>query len=280
MNEESAKLMVHWITEREKIREKKEAREPPPWTKDHILQTYRFCNVQREDDKVTRWIAKNVRPLYNILPIDDYTKFMVICRMFNRPEHLVHLVKHVSWDRRTHLPKLSTISYNKRAQGIRMFNPAYIVSTAGVRMDKVEYVYYTASTIPSIIFALTLQDAFDQLSSTKGLGSFLTGQILADLKNTHGHPLSNASDWFTWAAPGPGSRRGLSRLVNGPGDSRAFPLRQFLGTLQTCHKAIEERIELKLCAQDFQNCLCEFDKYVRVLRGEGRPKQNYTPFRN
>lgn len=34
-------------------------------------------------------------------------------------------------------------------------------------------------------------------------------------------------------------------------------------------------LDKKLCAQDIQNCLCEFDKYERVRLGEGAPKQRY-----
>lgn len=55
---------VHWIIEREKIRIKKETGEPFPWTEDPILKAYRFCNVRREDDTVTKWIAENIRKPY------------------------------------------------------------------------------------------------------------------------------------------------------------------------------------------------------------------------
>ena len=46
--------LVYFITEREAIRLKKEAGEPKPWTSDPILQQYRFCNVRRMDDKVSK----------------------------------------------------------------------------------------------------------------------------------------------------------------------------------------------------------------------------------
>ncbi len=38
-----------------------------------------------------------------------------------------------------------------------------------------------------------------------------------------------------------------------------------------------ERIGLHgLHAQDLQNCLCEFDKWMRVRLGEGKPKRRST----
>jgi hypothetical protein len=39
-----------------------------------------------------------------------------------------------------------------------------------------------------------------------------------------------------------------------------------------------ERIGVgQLCAQDLQNCLCEFDKYERVRLGQGKPKRRFVP---
>ena len=38
-----------------------------------------------------------------------------------------------------------------------------------------------------------------------------------------------------------------------------------------------ERIGLHgLRAQDLQNCLCEFDKWMRVRLGEGKPKRRFN----
>lgn len=58
-----------WIRAREAIRLKKEAGAPPPWIEDPILATYRFCNVRREDDLVTRWVRSHVRDPYHDHPM-------------------------------------------------------------------------------------------------------------------------------------------------------------------------------------------------------------------
>jgi 5-hmdU DNA kinase, helical domain len=49
--------LVYWVLERERIRIAKKAGAPKPWTLDPILQANRFCNIRREDDPVTQWIA-------------------------------------------------------------------------------------------------------------------------------------------------------------------------------------------------------------------------------
>lgn len=49
--------LLNFIAERERIRIKKEAGQPWPWTNDPILRDYKFCCVRREDDRVTKGIA-------------------------------------------------------------------------------------------------------------------------------------------------------------------------------------------------------------------------------
>ena len=58
-NMANLKLAFHFAFERYQIYVKKEKLKlAPPWTKDKILQTYRFCNLHRENDNVSRTIFK------------------------------------------------------------------------------------------------------------------------------------------------------------------------------------------------------------------------------
>ena len=52
--------LIHWITQREGVRTMREAGELPPWTADPIIAEWRFCNVNRCDDKETKWIFQYV----------------------------------------------------------------------------------------------------------------------------------------------------------------------------------------------------------------------------
>jgi hypothetical protein len=45
-----------FIDERESIRKKKEAGQPWPWSSDEILNTYKFTNINRFDDRMTKVI--------------------------------------------------------------------------------------------------------------------------------------------------------------------------------------------------------------------------------
>ena len=51
---------VYWVKERMAVLTNRMAFDnPKPWSDDPIFQSTYFCNVRREDDKVTRWIRMN-----------------------------------------------------------------------------------------------------------------------------------------------------------------------------------------------------------------------------
>jgi hypothetical protein len=117
----------------------------------------------------------------------------------------------------------------------------------------------------------TLAAAHAFLMQLEGFGSFMAAQVVADLKNTEGHPLSFAPDWWNWSAPGPGSLRGLKWL--GTPVIRGISYEEIIKELH--YKVHELVYPIHMCEQDLQNCLCEFDKYMRVQTGTGRSKRNY-----
>jgi hypothetical protein len=171
----------------------------------------------------------------------------------------------------------------RAAAGKKNFNAAYIVSTNGMSMNKIDYVLDVvlipmwkkrADLIGRMAKMDTMEEIHALLVSWHGLGSFMAAQVLADIKYTIQH---NWTDFHTFAASGPGSRRGLNRVLGLPIDS---PWREeiFRDTLRLLRDKVNVRLTMEpLTAQDLQNCLCEFDKYERIRLGEGRPKQRYTP---
>lgn len=267
--------LAYWIRSREAIRLLKEAGVPPPWSKDPAMTTVRYCNIRREDDKVTKWIKDNWRDQNVDHP--NLTAAMVLARMVNWPDTLAEIGFPDKWDRKHIIDVIKA----RAAREEKTWSSAYMITTCGKRMAKEDYVLDVCDTalrfVPRFEDGTSLDSAHTSLSSISGLGSFLAGQVVADLKNIPGHPLAAAEDWWTWCAPGPGSRKGLNEFFNFAPD-RAMSDYAFDEMVRTCYMAVAPEIEPyveRLHMQDFQNCLCEFSKFMRVKRG-GHARNRYV----
>jgi hypothetical protein len=265
--------LAYWINERETVRMRRERGDPAPWSNDPAVANVRYCNVRREDDKVTRWLADNWR---HVGP--NATLAMVMARMvnwiptlkqFERPPTRADMAR--GWVASCHDRML-------KINGQKWTN-AYTISTCGKKMGKEDYVF--GHVLPQVIGpcfdglwegCIMLADAHASLTRVDGLGSFLAAQVLADLKNTPKHPLAYALDWWDWSAPGPGSLRGLEAYYG----ARVTP-KSYQQAIKTCHAEVAPLIKPvgRLHMQDFQNCLCEFSKYTRVLNG-GHARNGYS----
>jgi hypothetical protein len=253
-----------FVEEREAIRIKKAAGLPRPWSADPIFQEYKFCNVHREDDRTTQWIRANWRNP-NIKDPDMWFAMVIARRALNWPGSMEALGYPVPWDPKWFLHVMDT----RAAAGLKCYDTAYQLLVQGQKGDK-------ARNMVNLIFNPlweareqirprvhdTLRSFFDRLSAFKYMGSFYTGQVVADVKYAQ---LMTAPDWTTFAVPGPGSERGLNRVFGMPKDC---PWRE--DNWQRRLVDLHGMTKTSMHAQDLQNCLCEFDKYERIRLGEGR----------
>ena len=125
--------LVYWINEREKIRILKEEEFTKPWTKDPVMQSVYFCNIHREDDRVTRWIRKTWNETEWYKGVDTKVEAnMCMARLVNRIESLYDL----GW------PWLEFDEGTFKASGYDLkpfWGNAYVVTTHGQPMSKVDY---------------------------------------------------------------------------------------------------------------------------------------------
>lgn len=273
-------LLIYWIQERYEILIRKRLGHHKPWSDDPVFQKTYFCNVRREDDKVTKWIRDNYSQ-YVDDPLFEYN--MVFTRFINWPNTL----KEVGY-MKAHTPKslqelLIALSYRGKIWG-----NAYVITTHGMKMPKVQYLcQHVLSDVYNSLGGLTAAcrgngptacaTAAAALQAVDGIGTFLSAQVVADLKNTLGHPLYNAEDKQTFVSPGPGSLRGLSWFTWGQPD--AVPVSEFFHWFPNVRKYVDEHwpdTVPPIDNQDLQNCLCEFDKFMRVRNGTGRSKRVYN----
>lgn len=66
--DDPVRAFFDWCRERERIREKRERGEPPPWSADPIFQRGRFLNVFREDDRGSQAVIRFVRRARSAVP--------------------------------------------------------------------------------------------------------------------------------------------------------------------------------------------------------------------
>jgi hypothetical protein len=271
-------LLMYWIRERYRILTEKLAGKPSPWSSDPVFQTTYFCNVRREDDKVTRWIRDFYSP-YVDHPLFEYN--IVLSRFLNRVESLKGLGFFTEHDPES---LLSTLNGWADA-GFTIWGGAYVITTHGVKMPKAAYLarnvlgglHERLDKVRSACRGTHLAPAAEALEGVEGIGSFLSAQIVADLKNTPHHPLMDAFDWGSFVQPGPGSLRGVSWFKHGHPDydSRTNFVKNFVEVRRYADEHWPEEVP-RICNQDLQNCLCEFDKYMRVRNGTGRSKRRYN----
>ena len=265
-----------WIEERHRIYEKRKMGVPQHlWTDDEILQRYRFTNPFRENDKTTVWFRKNIRePLRN-----DDRVFMatVIFRWFNLIETGKTLV-----DNNLHLEWNSELAREKIKKQDRYVTGGYIIKTPD-GMDKVDGVIWCIEKVLKnqkdlIMFTKeepTLEATWELFLEYPYLGPFMSYELVTDLRHTHF--LENAKDINTWANAGPGAMRGLNRVFGRRLNYKSRKnnwVEEMQALLAISDKHLSEFIP-KLELRDIEHSLCEFDKYERARKGEGKPRGRF-----
>ncbi len=276
-----------WIVERERVRVRKEAGGPPPYTDDAILSTYRFCNVRREDDRGTVWVREHVR-----VPYADHQMLwlmLCICRIINWPDTLEELIddEEGAWpDHDLSRPmRITEVLNARKARGEKIYTGAYMIPAPQARgADKQAYVAETMigglwqrrDDWPSVAHVATLEETHRWIRETTGWGNFLAYQAVVDMRYTR--ILENAHDVSIWAAAGPGTIRGLNRLHGRAVDAHVSQ-GQALEEMREIYRIAPGHVDVRMDFSDVPNVLCETDKYLRVVRGEGRPRALYVPGR-
>jgi hypothetical protein len=272
--------LIAFAVEREAIRKRKEAGEPRPWTSDPILDVGHFCNVHREHDRVSRWLATTWLNPNRDDP--DLWFAMTVARCINEPEALAELCYPVPFDSTVFRAKLE--ARQERGEKVYRTNaykppmPPQGVSITQYLVEKVLSPMWRNHQFLRPLEGKTLASFCGRLREWRGLGPFLAAQIIADLK--HVEPLASARDWWTFAAPGPGSKRGLNRVRKREVDaswSEAAWLRELLKLQIETAPVIAEAGLAPLDAQNLQNVLCEFDKFERARDAGGKPSRPYKP---
>jgi hypothetical protein len=276
---------------RQEIYEARLAGRPGPWTKDLVLQQYRFTNCYRAADRVSQYLIGEVSYRGPQSWRDVFFRTLLF-KLFNRVSTWELLRQHIgepSWcayDRGAYERALE----GARQQGRRLYTAAYVMPSPqlGAARKHSNHLLLVEQMMSSkaperVSDAATMRQAFDVLRGYPGLGSFLAYQYLIDLN--YGARLS--FDEMEFVVPGPGARDGIRKCFGPAADGIEADIIRYMADTQEEHfvrlglrfRGLRGR---RLQLVDCQNLFCEVDKYARVahpevsgLSGRKRIKQAY-----
>lgn len=271
-----------YFNERERIRiEREDMLIPPPWTEDPIFTSFRFTNVRREDDRVSRELVHAM----------DWAQDGLATRLFNA---VVFRTFNSSWGFQAtggyHYhwhPKQTLLRCNQAVlvrNGASLFGSAYLMTNSLMEgMSKHEYFINNVfnklwemrtTLLHSIVNNGTLQHATKLFTQFPGYSDFLGYEFALDAEMLG---LFSPTDKYTWANPGPGARRGLNFVFGRPRDYKQ-PTQAFLEEMQWLLDEsvffLEPHVEEPFDMRCIENGLCETSKYASVLT-TGRAKRRY-----
>lgn len=306
---EKLDTLTNFMIARQQILLMRRAGKPAPWTDDPILRDNRFCNIYREDDRVTIWIRENIRE-----PFADHPNLwfmLAIARYINWPETLKLLIetpgawpKDDNFDPQSMTDVLEGLALAKQ----KVYTGAYMIRAESdpkapwYSWSKHKYICEVVlgrlwedqqRLMAALHGTTTLQAAWELLALNKryvGWGPFMAYEWVTDLRHTRYR--RDAEDIYDWANAGPGAIRGLNRLF-GRGLNTHPAAEQTCSEMHDLWAAVcqidtpefaaafgpfdevaqyrQPRFEMR----DIEHTLCELDKYSRVKESQGKMRAKY-----
>src|SRR5262249_52517756 len=181
----------------------------------------------------------------------------------------------VIWDPDALKAKLHAVEQT----GQKVFGAAYVIPGGEKGRNKIDHVVDNVVqpffTNPPVIDTTSMERTWTVLRGYSGMGSFLAGQVVADLRFAVD---GSWEDRNTWAPKGPGSQPGINRIF-GRDPHENMDQDQFLAELRMVVAELKQRLPESITSRlemaDWQAIACEANKYLRTLAGEGKPKQRY-----
>jgi len=287
---------TYWkfATERQNVFFKRFNDESFPWTKDKILNEYKFTNVYRATDRVSQYLIKNVIYKGSQKPEEIFFRLLLF-KIFNRIstwevlEYELGKISFKDYSFKRYDKVLSEVMYNK----IPIYSAAYIMASGKSRFGYERKHQNHLKLIELMIkekvpFQLqhckSMNEAYTLLHSYPTVGDFLAYQYVTDINYS---TLTNFSE-MEFVKAGPGAKDGILKCFKDFGD---YSFEDIIKLMADNQETEFERLNLdfqnlwgrKLQLIDCQNIFCEVGKYARVAHPEiddyshrTRIKQKFT----
>lgn len=248
----------------------------PPWTRDPIIETYKFTNAYRASDRVSQYLIQNV--IYTGVQTWREVFFRTLLfKIFNRIstwELLSSVLDGEITFRDYSYEKYDQILTKAMADGRSLFSAAYIMPSGskqfGTKKKHRAYLQVLelmmSDELPERLQETRkMRDAFTMIRKYPLIGDFLAYQYLIDL---------NYSDFINfpeseYIVPGPGARNGIRKCFDDLGGFTDTDIIHYVADEQENYfesfgLMFKELWGRPLQLIDCQNLFCEIDKYARV----------------
>jgi hypothetical protein len=287
---------TYWkfASERQNIFFKRFNGESFPWTKDKILNEYKFTNVYRATDRVSQYLIKNVIYKGSQKPEEVFFR-LILFKIFNRIstwevlEFELGKISFEDYSFERYDKVLSEVFQNR----IPIYSAAYIMasgrSSFGYEKKHQNHLRLIEKMIKEKVpyklqHCKSMYEAYSLLHSYPTIGDFLAYQYVTDINYS---TLTNFSE-MEFVKAGPGAKDGILKCFKDFGD---YSFEDIIKLMADNQETEFERLNLdfknlwgrNLQLIDCQNIFCEVGKYARVAHPEiddyshrTRIKQKFT----
>lgn len=299
--------LVTMIKDRYRVHIRKDVlKKQKPWTKNTILQQYKFTNVRREHDRQSKYLIDNI-VRNGELTLEDKIVNCFLFRAWNNWDTFRDLGLPIDAQRlynpstkesiRPIYKQLSTVAvdrlwwssaYNqggtKQAWRYLKKGETPIEKDIPLRPFHVGVWLGEQNIVKKLLQAKDQQECFEIIKSVRGFADFLAYQVFVDLTYIPEFPFSENE----FVVAGPGCRRGLDILFK---DRAGLSYEECIFLLRDNWETLLEdaditwnpdkifrdlpRYDRYMNVMSLENCFCEFSKYMRAKTGQGRPKVKY-----
>lgn len=268
-------LFWYFTYERHNIFIKKSNGDSPPWTKDPILQKYKFCNSYRVNDRVSQYLLTHVIYTNKTYSKNDTIFRIILFKLFNKEstwellESKIGNITIFSFNQELY-SKILTESLNNNN---KIYNDAYISCANKAygyehkhdnHLALLNQMFLIDHVDEKIINSKSMEESFNILKSYPLIGNFMAYQLVTDIN--YSEAVNYREDEFT--IPGPGAIRGINKVFSSKGNLSDSDIIKYMYSIQEQEfkrlgydfKYLNGR---KLQLIDIQNIFCELDKYCR-----------------
>jgi len=272
---------TYWrfAAERQNIFFKRLNGEAFPWSKDSILNQYKFTNVYRATDRVSQYLIKDVIYKGDQSPDEMFFR-LILFKIFNRIstwEFLQDELGELSWKKYS-FKKYDKLLLELLNNKVSIYSAAYIMasgrSTFGCERKHQNHLKLVEKMIrEEVPYRLQeckkMDSAYNLLLSYPTIGEFLSYQYVTDINYS---PLTKFSE-MSFVKAGPGAKDGIAKCFKDFGD---YSFEDIIKMMADNQEVEFERLGLdfntlwgrRLQLIDCQNIFCEVGKYARVAHPE------------